>query len=240
MKKAHIGQVKVPYNIEWTDRTETIGISLQPDMELIVRAPQDATLKEVEDTLEEKKEWILGKISGFQEEETPPREKEFLSGEKLLFKGRRYLLKANEKPVEEPKLKFEKGKFWLEHPSYSEESERRESVRETVVSWYRENAGNHLLERVNKYTPELDVQPDSIHVEELPRTWGKYSNGEIYFNWRLILAPQRIQDYVIVHELAHMQYQDHSEFFWNTVGSIIPDYKDRREWLRIHGNRLNI
>ncbi len=240
MKEVHIGQVHIPYSVEWTDRTETIGISLDPSMELKVNAPRDATTEEVEEVIEKKKKWILDKVNGFKEEETPPRDKEFLSGEKLLFKGRRYLLKTEQRNVKSPELRFKKGVFKLEHPSYRKEQQRREEIRENVLHWYKEKAGNHLTERVNRYIPELGVEPQSIHIRDLPRNWGKYENGDIHFNWRLVLAPQRIQDYVIVHELAHLEHQDHSQFFWNTVGSIIPDYEDRREWLRINGNKLNI
>jgi predicted metal-dependent hydrolase len=62
----------------------------------------------------------------------------------------------------------------------------------------------------------------------------------VSLNWRLVLAPVRIQDYVAVHELAHAVHDEHTDSFWNTVGSLVPDYEDRREWLRLNGNTLTI
>jgi len=77
----------------------------------------------------------------------------------------------------------------------------------------------------------LDAVP--TWVGEIDGRWGEYDNGTIRLNWRLILAPVRIQEYVIAHELAHAMHADHSSAFWNTVGALIPDFEERREWLRI-------
>ena len=75
---------------------------------------------------------------------------------------------------------------------------------------------------------------------DLDGRWGEYQSGTIRLHWRLILAPVRIQEYVVAHELAHPSELDHSAAFWTVVGSLIPDYEDRREWLRLNVSTLAI
>lgn len=62
----------------------------------------------------------------------------------------------------------------------------------------------------------------------------------ITLHWRLILAPRKIQDYVVANELAHCRHDEHSDAFWNTVGTLVPDYRERREWLRVKGGTLTV
>lgn len=240
MNEIDVGQIKVPYRIKWSDKRETVGLSLSPEKELTVRAPRTASLEEVDSILEEKKEWILEKFTGFDQQDRPPKEKEFLSGEKLLYNGRRYLLKAVKKEKGNPELSFKLGRFFLYMPEYQDEEKRRESARSTIISWYKKKADEKLPKRTSKYANELEIQTEGVEVKDIIKKWGTYDSKKIILNWRLILASQRIQDYVIVHELAHLKHSEHSKIFWNTVGTILPDYEDRREWLRIHGNSLQI
>lgn len=239
MDEIHIGQVKVPYQVKWSDR-ESIGIAVEPSKEIEVRAPKSASTDEIRDALEEKKIWILEKIQGFEEQEQPPKDKEFLSGEKLLYCGRRYYLKAENDAADDIQFQFTGDRFHLKTPDFDSEQERVEAVRDTVRQWYKRQAGQKLSERVHKYAEELGQQPELIEVKDYAKTWGKCKEKKIRLNWRLILAPRKIQDYVIVHELTHMRVPNHSPSFWNVVGSILPDYEKRREWLRVNGNKLSI
>ncbi|WP_255194607.1 M48 metallopeptidase family protein [Natronobeatus ordinarius] len=95
-------------------------------------------------------------------------------------------------------------------------------------------------ERSPRYESKLGLEDVPIEVGEIDRRWGEYENGIVRLNWRLILAPVRIQDYVLVHELGHSIHDERSDSFWNVVGSLIPDYDDRRSWLRINGNTLTV
>jgi hypothetical protein len=77
-------------------------------------------------------------------------------------------------------------------------------------------------------------------VGEIDGRWGEFEDDAVGLNWRLVLAPVRIQDHVLAHELAHAVHGEHDDAFWNTVGTLVPDYEDRREWLRLHGNTLTV
>ena len=81
----------------------------------------------------------------------------------------------------------------------------------------------------------------SITIRDQKTRWGSCSGrGTLSFNWRLILAPPEILDYVVVHELCHLTHMNHSKEFWNLVGSVIPDYKIRRKWLKENGHTLKL
>lgn len=238
----HIGQTVIPYEITWVEDRDTIGLSMDDSMELTVRAPMTATLDEIESVLDEKQPWLLEKLYGLKEQADPPLNKEFMSGEKLLYRGRQYRLDVQEADVSEPKLSFDGNVFTLrvhqlDKPG-DEVSIRRK--RQAVEDWYFRRAGNDLPERVNEYAPKLGASDVTVQVTGLEGKWGEYKDGKVRLNWRLVLAPVRIQDYVVVHELAHDNYDSHSSAFWNAVGSVIPDYEDRREWLRVNGRTLTV
>lgn len=238
MKEYHIGQTVVPYEIEWCPERETIGLSMDGSMELTVRAPIDAELTDVERVLDDKRQWILETLYGLSEQQDPPLNKEFLSGEKLLYNGRRYRLKVSEESIVEPELTFDGHQFDLKVPADQSVSVQRK--RQTVVDWYAKEAKQKLPERADKFTQKLGIENITIEVRELDRRWGEYKGNHVVLHWRLILAPKKIQDYIVAHELAHTQHETHSEAFWNTVGTLIPDYRERREWLRVHGATLKI
>lgn len=238
MSEYHIGQTVVPYEIEWSTDRSTIGLSMDRSMELCVRAPVDASLEDVEETLDDKREWILKTLYGLSEQEDPPLDKEFLSGEKLLYNGRRYRLTVFEADVVQTTLEFDGTQFHLTSPCNSDVSVDRK--RQVVTDWYLEAAKRELPTRADDYMAKLGVDDIEIDVRELPRRWGEYHSGRVTLNWRLVLAPRKIQDYVVAHELAHTKHDDHSDSFWNTVGTLVPDYRERREWLRVNGTSLTV
>lgn len=114
----------------------------------------------------------------------------------------------------------------LLRPSYTEEERRK----------YREEARTMLEAKCRKFAEKMGVTYGRISVREQKTRWGSCSaSGNLNFNWKLILMPEEIQDYLVVHELAHRREMNHSARFWRLVEEEIPDYKERRKWLRLHG-----
>ena len=89
------------------------------------------------------------------------------------------------------------------------------------------------------YARIMGVSYGRIAIREQKTRWGSCSSkGNLNFNWRLILAPEEVLDYVVVHELAHRREMNHSKAFYAIVGSVLPDYRQARRWLREHGDSL--
>ena len=118
---------------------------------------------------------------------------------------------------------------------------RTDYVKNRLAWWYREHALQRLRQKADRYAPLLEVSPSSISVKYFKARWGSCSvGGDITFNWRIIMAPHRIVDYVVVHELAHLRQHNHSSEFWKCVGAVIPEYRECREWLKNHGMGLSL
>lgn len=238
----HIGQTVVPYSIDWSEGRETVNLSLDDSLELTVTAPMTTTVDEIESVLDSRQEWLLEKLYELKEQERPPYPKEYMSGEKLTYRGRKYPLEVIKADVVQPDLTFDEQTFTLRVHRLDAETDDV-SVRrkhQAVVDWFINRAKEDLPERADRFEARLGLEGTPVEVGELDGRWGEYDDGTVRLNWRLVQAPVRIQDYVLAHELAHSVHDKHSDSFWNTVGALVPDYQDRREWLRVNGKTLEL
>ena len=108
-----------------------------------------------------------------------------------------------------------------------------------LVKRYREAAKEYIPKRAAYYREQTGGTYERISIREQKTRWGSCSSrGTLSFNWRLMLAPPRVLDYVVVHELCHLKHMNHSKAFWNAVEEVIPDYRECRKWLRENGMKL--
>lgn len=111
--------------------------------------------------------------------------------------------------------------------------------REQLEKWYRKEALAVIREKAEAYAGILSVQFESIRIKDQKSRWGSCSSkGNLNFNWRILMAPEPVCDYVIIHELCHLVFMDHSANFWNLVESICPEYKQYKKWLKENGQQL--
>jgi len=133
-------------------------------------------------------------------------------------------------------VKLFRGKFIV--TTYTNDEDK---IKVELEKWYREKAIKKINERVKYYIHFFSKQPKSIKVKEQKKRWGSCtSKDELLFNWRCAMAPAYIIDYIVVHEMCHMYYKDHSKEFWNMVREVMPDYASRRMWLRDNGIKLDL
>ena len=120
------------------------------------------------------------------------------------------------------------ARIMAERPSYTDR-ERAEG---------RKQAAEVITARCRYYAPVMGVSYGTVTIREQKTRWGSCSTkGNLNFNWKLVLMPLEILDYVVVHELAHRIQMNHSAAFWAEVGKILPDYKERRQWLKVNGQK---
>lgn len=112
---------------------------------------------------------------------------------------------------------------------------------QTFEKRYRNAARDTFTRRVAYYHQLTGGNYTSITIRDQKSRWGSCSSrGTLSFNYRLIFAPQRVLDYVVVHELCHLTHMNHSKNFWHMVEKILPEYKESKKWLREHGQELNL
>lgn len=131
-------------------------------------------------------------------------------------------------------------RFWIYKQVQRMENNRRNQViySKEQEKELRQQARKRLTERTDYYKTILGVDYSRIRIADQKTRWGSCSStGTISYNWHLVLLPDAILDYVVVHELCHLRQMNHSKDFWNLVESILPDYRSRRKWLKEDGNQ---
>jgi predicted metal-dependent hydrolase len=219
--KAHIqfGSKRIEYQLEYSER-KTLGITVTPELHVLVRAPMDASLDKIEAKLRKRAPWIIKQQSFFLsfQPKTPPRR--FVSGETHLYSGKQYRLKIEKSDVESVKLK---GRFIV--VSISDNSRTKELVGE----WYLRKAKTKvpqialpLIEKFKRYK----VEPAEIVFRNMSTRWGSCTaKGKIILNPELIKAPKGCIEYVIIHELCHLIYHDHTQKFIDLQSKEMPDWE---------------
>jgi predicted metal-dependent hydrolase len=215
----------------------TADIVVERDGRIIVRAPKHVPDERVEDIVEAKRYWIYKTLAEWRDLNATRVLREYRNGEGFLYLGRshRLLLVANQK---EP-LVLKDGRFclWRDIVDRGDIGAAQAAFRDYYIVRGRER----IAGRVNYYAPKVGVKPVQVHVRELGNRWASCSpRGRLAFHWKCMMAPQTVIDYIVVHELCHLHHRDHTEAFWNEVDKVMPAYRERKEWLRVHGAGLDV
>jgi predicted metal-dependent hydrolase len=133
-------------------------------------------------------------------------------------------------------LKPASAELWVRVPD-----SRRETVAAALERWYRRQAKEVFTERLDAVVGRNGTSYERVAIRDQKTRWGSCSSsGTISFNWRLLLAPEPVMDYVIEHEAAHIEVRDHSPRFWALMDVRVDDWKDSRLWLKRHGGTLRL
>ncbi len=223
-------QFALPVEVVRTKRKKTASIEIKDGL-IRVLVPNSLTDKRVNSLLQERASWINKKIR-LQAEMPPYRSKEYVNGETFTYLGRNYRLKLVNTDTTTTRLKS----GYLEVPAQGERG-----IQASLTDWYTSHALAKLKEKTGRYAKTLNVEPSSVTVKDYKSRWGSCStSGDITYNWRIIMAPHRIVDYVVIHELCHLVEHNHSDKYWKQVESLVPDYRERRAWLKTNANTLAI
>ncbi len=218
-------------------RRATADIVIERDGSILVRAPESIPDERIEDMVEAKRYWIYKNLAEWRDLNATRVLREYRNGEGFLYLGRSYrlLLVANQT---EPLL-LKNGRFCLQRDLVDEGA--IEAAKTAFRDYYISRGSERITQRLNYYAPKVGVAPHGIDVRELGNRWASCSpNGNLAFHWKCMMAPQSIIDYIVVHELCHFHHLDHTDAFWNEVDKVIPNYGERKEWLRVNGAGLDV
>ncbi len=225
----------IDFGIEYRNR-RTMAIQIKPPDRVIVLSPHGIPERIIRNRVKSKGSWIIKKLSELKHINPEAYRKNFIDGEHFLFLGKNYGLRIIKNSRKIPKVFFQDSRFYIET---SDSDQYR--IRKAMEKWYRKKADRIINDRVEAYAHKIGKEPVYIKVKEQKKRWGSCTaKGALYFNWRCIMAPPGIIDYIVVHEMSHLVHPNHSKRFWQKVGSVLPDYKKRRKWLKDNGLRLDI
>lgn len=219
------------------NRRKSISISVEIEKKIIVKVPLFFSKRETEAFVERKAEWIVEK---YKEAEALQKERPvhaYKSGEIFLYRGKELTLNLIVN-TQRKRIMVKKQADTLLIVSPTAERER---LKDAVIKWYRDKAKEILPAKVFYYQKYIGRSIGDIRIKEQKSRWGSCSSkGNLNFNWKIMMAPDEIIDYLVVHELCHRLHMNHSKEFWNSVGNIIPDYRQKEKWLKENGIQLDI
>lgn len=234
MIQIQYGNRKIDFQIKRSNRRKTVGIKIDPRAGVVIYSPQSLGMDKIKDVVRKRAQWIIDKQEVIKKHSQLVSVKDFVSGEAFPYLGRQYRLKVIKSASEkQERCKLKNGRFMVEINRRLNGKKTKENVRKALIGWYVEHAVDKIPERVRIYARRIGESPQKIEIKNHKRRWGSCSHyGVVRFNWKIIMAPVTVLDYVIVHELCHLICPDHSVRFWQKVQTIIPDYTNRREKLR--------
>lgn len=210
-------------------RRRTVGLEITDEGELLVRAPEKLSKKELELILDKHRGWIERKIS-LVNRRLQLVSRNYRPGEKFLYLGKEYPLKL--RGGTRTTLSFDGRCFWITEKGLSR-------ARDLFEKFYRKIARVYLKRRLEFLSRKSGFEYKKFRLSSARRRWGSCSvRGTISLNWRLIMAPPEIIDYVIYHELTHLRERNHSRAFWSLLSGYVPDYRIKKKWLKENGFRL--
>ncbi len=211
---------------------KTTDIVIERNGEIVVRPPADYAPEQVDAVVESKRMWIYRNLAEWKDLNASSVVREWVSGETFLYLGRSYRLSLVS--GQDRVLKLKDGYFSLSRECI--ERDGTAGARAAFEQFYGDKGQERFAARAAHFAPKVGHQPKSIKVKEMGFRWASCgSSGILNFHWKCMMAPARIIDYIVVHELCHLHHRDHSAAFWNEVDKVLPDYRGRKEWLRQHG-----
>ena len=221
----------IEYNLKKSVR-KTTSIYIERDGSVSVLAPAPFEHDKIEQIIEKKRSWIYRNLAEWEDLNRTRVHREYVNGESFLYLGRRYqleLVKTQGVP-----LALKNGKFCLVK-DFVPQAERY------FQEFYKAKLKHRLDERIAQYASRMGVTPKSVKVMELKNRWGSCSaNGVINIHWKCAMLSLSVLDYIVVHELAHIEELNHTPAFWRAVEKVLPHYEDQKKWLKFNGAGMSV
>lgn len=211
----------INYSVIYKNK-KNISVKINGNKEICVYAPIGISYDYIEELLKSKENWIIKNIKKVDTNNLN-------DGTYIIYRGRNFLKIVEESIIEEI---VKKDDLII----IRSRSTDILYVNDLISRWYLENANNVILNRVNTLSSKYNLLPSKVLIRNQKSRWGSCnSRREIRLNWRLVLMPDDVMDYIIIHELCHLKHLNHSNSFWSLVHKLDPDFQVSKEWLKENG-----
>ena len=225
---------ETPIEIVFSKKRKTISIQIKPDS-IRVLSTYWISKNSVREFILKNESWIRKKLADQKLRVKPITN--LVNNEKLTLCGKNYTLKVNSQPIIEPEIRSEtiiiSNNFKTRKTFGSIESQ--------ILKLLKDFSFRVLQRKTFEISQIMNVRYNSVKIKNYKSRWGSCSSkGDISFNWKIIFAPENIIEYLVVHELSHLIYFNHSKLFWNKVEEFQYNYKENRKWLKENGYKLDL
>jgi predicted metal-dependent hydrolase len=222
----------ISYQLKRSARRQSLALQVK-NGELWVLAPIGLSQLCIEQFIFAKKQWVLKHLAVSQPQPVPS----YIEQQQLPFLAEKLQLLT---VLDSHNAVTRQGQqLWVQLSRRVKPQNRALWQQQLIVQWYQLQALDWFQQRVHFWQSQMNVSAKAVLIGDWQRKWGSCnSKGEVSFNWRLLLAPPWVADYVVVHELAHLRHLDHSKNFWQMVAQFYPEYARVKQWLRAHQHQL--
>jgi predicted metal-dependent hydrolase len=222
-------EAAIPYAIQRSTRARYARIEVDAAGVRVI-VPERMPLREVAPFVARKQRWIERTLRRYRQAEADAPSVELADGGSVPYLGAELTLR----------VRVEAGRV-RSHVARRGDERGEDAVREALERWYRRQARAEIAPRLDAATARAGTRYTGLSIRGQRTRWASCSSrGAMSFNWRLLLAPPEIVDYVVEHEVAHLEVLGHSRRFWALVARRCPDYKVYERWLRRYGSTLRL
>ncbi len=226
--------MSIEVEIRRTNRQKSVAFEVRLPNTMIVSAPRRLPAGTIRQLAEERLEWAAKRLraieTAYARHGLPKR---FSGGETFSYLGQDILLTIIVATGSTRSRVELTGERLLITIRAVPEEAQADLVRAALLKWYKSAASQCLDAAVERWAPVVGAQPKAVKVRNQRRRWGSCSHdGSLNFNWRLVMAPADILDYVVVHELCHLREPNHSKRYWDLVARAMPEHAQHRKWLK--------
>ncbi|HBW33933.1 M48 family metallopeptidase [Desulfosporosinus sp. BICA1-9] len=238
MDQLSIKDQTIPYEERRSARYRRITLSILEDR-LRISAPKNVSVKQLQELLLAKQEWILK--HWLAKQAVLKRPARYSDGEHFLYRGKTVELKIRRHPRQRIRVYLEGQELEVYLSQDLEDKDCAPHVQKALLSWYKAQARRVLQDKLEKQAERMQVCFQTFRLKEQKTSWGSCSSKRnVNLNWRIIMAPDAGIDYIIIHELAHLTHLNHSEQFWLRVAVFMPEYAYWKKWFKDHGQELRL
>ncbi|MFC1930332.1 M48 family metallopeptidase [Chloroflexota bacterium] len=227
-------QQTIHYFIRQSSRAKHIRLEIRRTTGLTVIIPRRYDIRKLPEILKEKRGWITARIAEYGENPSEDTGKPLKIGDTVPYLGKELML------VLQPGSNNDRTDIRLENNALAVPAVQAGNGLGAVLEvWYRLRAAEFIKEEARRYGSLMNIVFNRIAIRDQKTRWGSCSKkGNLNFNWRLMMAPVSVIEYVIIHELSHLKEMNHNRRFWDFVAEYCPDWRRQRKWLKDHGNKL--
>jgi predicted metal-dependent hydrolase len=212
------GSKKIKFQLAYSKR-KSLGITITPELNVLVTAPEGAPLHKIEAIVRKRAPWIIKQENFFLSFHPKTPARKYVGGESHLYLGRQYTLRIKE---------GKKNDVHRKRNTLEVTSSGKEQVKKVLDKWYRLEAKQKFAEMSAPLVAQFKkyhVKPSGVYLQSMPTRWGSCTpKGKIILNPELIKAPKRCIEYVIIHELCHLVHRDHTQKFFDLQKKMMPDW----------------